>query len=68
MEIWLTHVEQSPYKELLGFTVGIKKDLDAVTMAVLLTYNNGLDEGSINKIKVIKRIMYCLKEPSTLHF
>lgn len=55
---WLTYVEQSPYKELLGFTVGIKKDLDDVTMAVLLTYNNGLAEGSINKIKVIKRIMY----------
>lgn len=55
---WLQHVEQLSYEVLLGFTVGIKKDLAAVSMAVLLDYNNGLAEGSINKIKVIKRIMY----------
>lgn len=55
---WLQYVEQLPYGELLGFIVGIKKDLEAVTMAVLSDYNNGLAEGSINKVKVIKRIMY----------
>lgn len=26
--------------------------------AIILEYNNGLAEGSVNKIKVIKRIMY----------
>lgn len=55
---WFQHIEQLPYENLLGFTVGIKKDLAAVSMAVLVDYNNGLAEGSINKIKVIKRIMY----------
>lgn len=55
---WLQRLEQSPYEDFLSFTVGIKKDLEAVTMAVLLDYNNCLAEGSINKIKVIKRIMY----------
>ncbi|MDO4469073.1 MAG: transposase [Bacillota bacterium] len=30
----------------------------AVPAMVRLPYNNGLAEGSVNKIKVIKRIMY----------
>ncbi len=47
-----------PYDSLLSFTVGIQNDLEAVTMGVLLVHDNGLAEGSINKIKVIKRIMY----------
>lgn len=55
---WLQYVEQLPYEELLGFIVGIKKDLEAVTMAVLSYYNNGLAEALINKVKVIKRVMY----------
>ena len=37
---------------------GIKKDLTAVKNGIIYSYNNGLAEGSVNKIKVIKRIMY----------
>ena len=37
---------------------GIRQDLAAVKKAIELDYNNGLAEGSVNKIKVIKRIMY----------
>ena len=33
-------------------------DIDAVKNAIKYKYNNGLAEGSVNKIKVIKRIMY----------
>ena len=37
---------------------GIQKDLKAAIMGMLLVRNNDLSEDSINKIKVIKRIMY----------
>ncbi|NLM67519.1 MAG: transposase, partial [Enterococcus sp.] len=55
---WFRQLEKSPYKYFRHFVIGTKKDLEAVIMAVLLDYSNGLVEGSINKIKVIKRIMY----------
>lgn len=35
-----------------------KADIDAVKKGIELQYNNGLAEGSVNKIKVIKRVMY----------
>lgn len=37
---------------------GIKKDLEAVKNAIIYNYNNALAEGSVNKLQVIKRIMY----------
>lgn len=37
---------------------GIERDKDAVKNAIQFDYNNGLAEGSVNKLKVIKRIMY----------
>lgn len=36
----------------------IRIDINAVKNGIKLKYNNGLAEGSVNKIKVIKRIMY----------
>ena len=35
-----------------------KKDIVAVKNGIKYEYNNGLAEGSVNKVKVIKRIMY----------
>jgi transposase len=37
---------------------GLKRDIQAVRNAIIYEYNNGLVEGSVNKLKVIKRIMY----------
>lgn len=44
--------------ELLSYTNGLRQDYDAVKNAILYDYNNGLAEGSVTKIKLIKRIMY----------
>ena len=44
--------------KIKSFINGLKQDIDAVKNAISLDYNNGLAEGSVNKIKVIKRIMY----------
>jgi len=34
------------------------KDIEAIKTAVLYDYSNGLVEDTVNKIKVVKRIMY----------
>lgn len=44
--------------ELVSYANGLKQDYDAVKNAILYDYNNGLAEGSVTKIKLIKRIMY----------
>jgi len=36
----------------------LERDFDAVKNLIKYDYNNGLAEGSINKLKIIKRIMY----------
>ncbi len=44
--------------ELSSYANGIRRDITAVKNAILFDYNNGLAEGSVNKLKVVKRIMY----------
>lgn len=44
--------------ELKSFVNCLNQYIDAVKNVIILDYNNGLVEGSVNKIKVIKRIMY----------
>ncbi len=40
------------------FAKVLKRDIQAVRNAIIYEYNNGLAEGSVNKLKVIKRIIY----------
>ena len=44
--------------EISSYVAGLKNDIAAVRNAITLEFNNGLAEGSVNKLKVIKRIMY----------
>ncbi|ANW97693.1 transposase [Thermoclostridium stercorarium subsp. thermolacticum DSM 2910] len=44
--------------EIDSFICGLERDLDAVRNAIKYEYSNGLVEGNINKLKVIKRVMY----------
>jgi len=37
---------------------GLTADIEAVKNSIRYKYSNGLAEGSVNKIKLIKRIMY----------
>ena len=55
---WISAAESLELTELVSFLNGIKKDIKAVENACILPYNNGLAEGSINKLKTIKRVMY----------
>ena len=58
LEKWLKRLEQFNISELQTYVNGVRKDLNAVKNGIKYEYNNGLAEGSVNKIKVIKRIMY----------
>ncbi len=45
-------------EELGSYITDLKNDLQAVKNGVDYKYSNGLAEGSVNMIKLIKRIMY----------
>jgi predicted transcriptional regulator len=58
LDNWIKYAEQLGIDEINSFIGGIKRDITAVKNAIKLDFNNGLAEGSVNKLKVIKRIMY----------
>jgi len=58
LDRWMKDAQVLAIDEINSFIGGITRDIDAVKNAIKYDYNNGLAEGSINKLKVIKRIMY----------
>lgn len=58
LDKWLESAEALGMEEITSFVNGTRRDIDAVKNAITYGYNNGLAEGSVNKLKVIKRIMY----------
>ena len=58
LEAWMELAKTLGVDEVNSFINGISRDIDAVKNAVLFDYNNGLAEGSVNKLKLHKRIMY----------
>lgn len=58
LDAWLVKLEKFNIPELQTYVNGIRQDIVAVKNGIAMQYNNGLAEGSVNKLKVIKRIMY----------
>lgn len=59
LEQWIQQASDiKAIPELQSYIEGLKKDISAVKCAIIYDYNNGLAEGSVTKIKLIKRIMY----------
>jgi len=58
LEEWMVEANSLKIREIDRFVRGIKRDIEAVRNAIRYEYNNGLAEGLVNKLKVIKRIMY----------
>jgi len=58
LDTWLENYGNSPVQELRSFAYGIKMDRKAVSNAIALDASNGIVEGFVNKLKVVKRIMY----------
>jgi len=55
---WIEDALALDVEELVTFANSLKNDIAAVRNALLYDYSNGIAEGSVNKVKVIKRIMY----------
>ena len=61
IDSWIESAKKYDIPELQAFVEGLLKDLQAIKNGITYPYNNGLAEGSVNKIKVIKRIMVNVK-------
>lgn len=58
LEAWLEEADRLGLDEIKSFANGLRRDLEAVKNAASHDYNNGLAEGSVNKLKLVKRKMY----------
>jgi len=58
LDVWLEQVATSDLAELQSFASGIEKDKAAVKAGLTWSINNGMVEGHVTKLKLIKRTMY----------
>ena len=58
LDTWLELVSASRIPELQGFAQGIERDKAAVRAGLTLLYSNGVVEGHVNRLKLIKRMGY----------
>jgi transposase len=58
LDDWLVQVEHSNLSELQSFAAGVQKDKDAVKAGLTWWINNGMVEGHVTKLKLIKRQGY----------
>ncbi|HEY5987525.1 MAG TPA: transposase, partial [Streptosporangiaceae bacterium] len=58
LDAWIAAVEADDQPDLHSFARGLKHDYDAVRNGLTLPWNSGVVEGTVNKIKMIKRQMY----------
>lgn len=56
--MWIEKASSLKIDELDTYINGLQYDIVAVKNAICYKYSNGLAEGSVNKIKLTKRIMY----------
>lgn len=55
---WVERVEASGQARLIKFAHGLRADWDAVVAGLILPWSNGVVEGNINRLKLLKRQMY----------
>ncbi|HCI78619.1 MAG TPA: ISL3 family transposase [Ktedonobacter sp.] len=58
LNAWMKEARASGIKELHSFVAGIERDYDAVKAGLSLEWSQGPVEGTVNKVKVHKRLMY----------
>lgn len=58
LDKWIKEARTLEIEGLDSFVNGLERDIEAVKNAIRLKNNNGLAEGTVNKVKVAKRIMY----------
>ena len=58
LEQWITTVEHDTLAPLASFARFLRRDQDAVHAGLTLEHSSGKVEGTVNKIKMIKRQMF----------
>ena len=58
LDTWLAQANQSNIPELRSFAAGVEKDKEAVKAGLTWWINNGVVEGQVTKLKLIKRQGY----------
>lgn len=58
LEVWIKQAMGCDSKAMRGFAAGIRADKQAVQNAMDIYLSNGILEGTVNKIKAIKRQMF----------
>ena len=58
LDAWLEKVRASQIRELQGFVAGVERDKKAVKAGLTLPQSNGMVEGNVNKLKLVKRMGY----------
>ncbi len=58
LDAWLAQVQSSELPELQSFAAGIERDKDAVRAGLTWWISNGMVEGHVTKLKLIKRQGY----------
>jgi transposase len=58
LDEWIAKVNDSQIRELRSFALGLERDKAAVLAGLTMPLNNGLVEGLVNKVKLIKRMMF----------
>ena len=58
LSAWVDSARTSGVKELERFASGLRTDWEAVVAGLTLVWSNGQTEGTVNRIKTIKRKLY----------
>jgi transposase len=58
LEAWIAEATQSGIDELARFAQGLQDDLSAIITGLTLEWNNGVTEGQIHRLKLVKRQGY----------
>jgi transposase len=58
LSAWLNRAMDSEIEAMKSFVHGLHDDLVAVEAALSLPWSNGVTEGQVNRLKLVKRKMY----------
>ena len=58
LNAWIEKAASSGFASLAQFAKTMRRDLNAVQLAIIAIWSNGPVEGHVNRLKIIKRQMY----------
>jgi transposase len=58
LSVWFNKAEKIESARINSFTKGCYNDMPAIVNSIRYQYSNGITEASVNKIKLVKRIMH----------